>query len=116
MLDVDEVLDALAGGLSIRACAARFGMREGEVQQILKAETDRASGAEIRQEWMLASRSNARTSRRVTTTGSLLRTIDLIVSIGNAPPVIVSPSCSAVCLALFRSYVALRRCGSSKHM
>ena len=53
----DEVLDALAAGLTIRACAARFDMGESDVRDILKAETDRASdGAEMRAEWMLAAR------------------------------------------------------------
>ena len=53
----DEVLDALAAGASIRACAARFDMGESDVRDILKAETDRASdGAEMRAEWMLAAR------------------------------------------------------------
>jgi len=53
----DEILDALASGATIRACVARFGVDEREVQQVLKAETNRmADGQEMRSEWMLASR------------------------------------------------------------
>ena len=57
MLDRDAVLDALMGGLSIEAAAARFGMREADVREILKAEIDRNhDGAEMRAEWTLTAR------------------------------------------------------------
>jgi hypothetical protein len=55
--DHDVVLDALANGLSIEAAADRFGLREAEVRDILKQETDRCyDGAEMRAEWTLTAR------------------------------------------------------------
>ena len=57
MSDRDAVLDALAFGLSIEDAAGRFGMREAEVRQRLKQETDRVyDGVEQRSQWMLTSR------------------------------------------------------------
>jgi len=56
-VDPETVLDALAGGLSIHACAAQFGLPEAEVRAIRKAEADRlADGEEIRQQHALANR------------------------------------------------------------
>ena len=55
--DRDDVLDALASGLTIPACARRFSLSEADVSDILKSETDRvADGAEMRAEWMLTAR------------------------------------------------------------
>ena len=55
--DRDAVLDALMDGMSIEAAAHRFGLREAEVRDILKAETDRAyDGAAMREEWTLTAR------------------------------------------------------------
>ena len=55
--DPDDVLDALAAGLSIPAAAAKFGLSEAEVRSIRKAEADRlADGEEIRQQYALADR------------------------------------------------------------
>ena len=57
MTDHSAVLDALAFGLSIEDAAGRFGMREAEVRQRLKQETDRVyDGVEQRSQWMLTSR------------------------------------------------------------
>lgn len=57
MADRDAVLDFLMTGGSIKAAADRFDMRETEVREILKAETDRAyDGAEMRAEWTLTAR------------------------------------------------------------
>jgi hypothetical protein len=57
MADRDAVLDALMEGSSIEAAADRFGLREAEVREILKDETDRAyDGEELRAEWTLTAR------------------------------------------------------------
>src|SRR5215469_12737464 len=57
MTDRDAVLDALAFGLSIEDAAGRFGMREADVRELLRQETDRCyDGVEQRSEWMLAAR------------------------------------------------------------
>ena len=55
--DRDAVLDALMEGSSIAAAADRFGIRESEVREILKAEVDRCyDGEELRAEWTLTAR------------------------------------------------------------
>ena len=57
MADNNAVLDALAFGLSIEDAAGRFGMREADVRELLKQETDRVyDGVEQRSEWMLTAR------------------------------------------------------------
>jgi hypothetical protein len=53
----DEILDALAGGLSIREAANRFVRPESEVKDLLREETKRCyDGAEMQQEWALTAR------------------------------------------------------------
>ena len=55
--DPEQVLDALMQGSSIAAPAIRFGIRESEVREILKAEVDRFyDGEELRAEWTLTAR------------------------------------------------------------
>lgn len=57
MTDQEVILDALAGGLTIKAAADRFDMPQNEVRALLKEEAERCyDGAEMRQEWALASR------------------------------------------------------------
>ena len=57
MPDRDKVLDALMDGLSVEAAADRFNMREADVAEILKAETDRVyDGSAMRAEWTLTGR------------------------------------------------------------
>ena len=57
MPDREAVLDFLMDGGSISAAADRFGLRETEVRDILKQETDRCyDGAEMRSEWTLTAR------------------------------------------------------------
>jgi rhamnose utilization protein RhaD (predicted bifunctional aldolase and dehydrogenase) len=56
-IDREAILDALMEGSSIAAVADLFDLREAEVRQILKEETDRAyNGEEMRAEWTLTAR------------------------------------------------------------
>jgi len=57
MPDPETILDALAGGMTIRKVAKQFGMRESEVRTILRDAVEQyRDGEYIREIWALADR------------------------------------------------------------